>query len=93
MDDQGFEGTREEMQRAIRRLHVLEYLILLAVAVLAVGGGALAAFVLSAGTDLPFGFTWVTISVVLVVVPAAFVFGKGRQGGGDSPGSSGNSQP
>lgn len=73
-----FEGTRRDMQRAIRRLDTLEYVILLAVVVLALAGGGLVAWVLSAGTELPFRLTWGTLSLLLLVVPGLFVLLRDR---------------
>jgi len=84
----GFEGTREEMQRAIRRLRILEVVIGLAAVSLAIGGGALVAFVLSSGTALPFRLTWGVTSVILLVIPTAIFIGKDRIGRGHDPGDS-----
>jgi predicted lysophospholipase L1 biosynthesis ABC-type transport system permease subunit len=75
----GFRGTREEMDRAIRRLNVLEYLILGVVILLALAGGAAVAFLLSAGTDLPFRATWAVLSFLLLVIPGVLVFGRDRR--------------
>jgi predicted lysophospholipase L1 biosynthesis ABC-type transport system permease subunit len=74
----GFRGTREEMDRAIRRLNVLEYLILAFVVLVALAGGAAVAFMLSAGTDLPFRATWAVLSFLLLVIPGVLVFGRDR---------------
>lgn len=73
-----FEGTREEVERAIRRLNMLEYLILTAACVLALVGGALAAYLISVSTPLPFRPTWVGMSLLLLVVPGVIVFGRDR---------------
>lgn len=90
-----YEGTREEVERAIRRLNVLEYAIMAAAVVLALGGGALAAYMLSSATSFPFRLTWAVCSVLLLVVPGVIVFGRdqrrtdtrdepdGRAGNGD----------
>jgi predicted lysophospholipase L1 biosynthesis ABC-type transport system permease subunit len=78
-EGEGFRGTREEMDRAIRRLNVLEYLILGFVVVLALAGGAAVAFILSAGTDLPFRATWAVLSFLLLVIPGVLVFGRDRR--------------
>ncbi len=78
IEDNGFPGTREEMERAIRRLNVLEYLILAAAFILALGGGGAVAYILSAGTALPFRLTWAIITVLLLVVPGLLVFGRDR---------------
>ena len=72
----GFEGTREEMEKAIRRLNVLEFVILAAAFLLALGGGWVAAFLLSTGTSLPFRLTWAVFSLLLLIVPGVLVFGR-----------------
>ncbi len=64
------------MERAIRRLNVLEYLILAASFLLALAGGGLAAYILSVGTALPFRLTWAIISLTLLVIPGILVFGR-----------------
>jgi len=64
------------MDKAIRRLNVLEYVILAAAFLLALGGGWAAAFILSTGTRLPFRLTWAVFSLLLLVVPGLLVFGK-----------------
>jgi len=72
----GFEGTREEMERAIRRLSVLEYVIFAAAFLLALAGGGVAAYILSVGTVLPFRLTWALISLILLIIPGLLVFGR-----------------
>lgn len=84
-----FQGTREEMERAIRRLDRLEWVILaFAVGVALLGGGAVA-WVVSAGTELPFRATWAVLSVLLLAVPGILVFARERRrpdrGGDGSP--------
>ncbi len=74
--DNGFDGTREEVERAIRRLSVFEYVILAASFALALGGGGLAAYLLSTGTRLPFRLTWAVVSMGLLIIPGFFVFGR-----------------
>ena len=74
--DNGFDGTMEEVERAIRRLSVFEYVILAASFALALGGGGLAAYLLSTGTRLPFRFTWAVVSMGLLIIPGFFVFGR-----------------
>jgi hypothetical protein len=66
------------VERAIRRLSVLEVVIAAAAVVVAVAGGAVVAFVLSAGTAIPFGPTWGITSILLIVVPTALFFAKDR---------------
>ena len=74
--EHGFEGTREEVERAIRRLSAFEYVILAASFALALGGGGVAAYLLSAGTRLPFRLTWAVISMGLLIIPGLLVFGR-----------------
>ena len=74
--EDGFEGTREEMERAIRRPNVLEYVILAAAVLLALAGGGVAAYVLGAGTNLPFRLLWALMSLALLLIPGALVFGR-----------------
>jgi len=74
-----FRETRKDMERAIRRLNVLEYVIMVAAVLVALAGGGLVAFLLSAGSDLPLRPTWAVISLLLIVIPAAAVFGRERR--------------
>jgi hypothetical protein len=73
-----YSGTREEMERAIRRLDVLEWVILLAAVVFAIGGGALVAWMLSEGAGLAFRPTWIVLSILLLVVPGGIVMLRER---------------
>jgi hypothetical protein len=73
-----YAGTREEMERAIRRLDALEWVILLAAVACAVGGGALVAWMLNAGTGLAFRPTWIVLSILLLVVPGGIVMLRER---------------
>jgi hypothetical protein len=74
-----YAGTREEMERAIRRLDALEWVILLAAVGFALGGGALVAWLLSAGSRLPFRGTWIVLSILLLVVPGGIVLLRERR--------------
>ena len=78
-NDDPYAGTREEMQRAIRRLDALEWVILFAAVGFAMGGGALVAWILSAGTGLGFRSTWIVLSILLLVIPGGIVFLKERR--------------
>lgn len=73
-----YPGTRKELDRAIRRLDTFEYLVLGAAVVIALVGGAVVAFILSAGTELGFYPTWVVLSLVLLAVPGFLVLGRDR---------------
>jgi hypothetical protein len=75
-EEDPFKGTREEMDKVIRNLDMLEWVILFLATGLALGGGALVAWILSVGTRLPYRLTWAVLSVLLLVIPAFVVFGK-----------------
>ena len=92
MDPNGYEGTREEMQRAIRRLDQLGYVILVAAFLLALAGGGAVAYIVSAGTSLPFRLSWAVISLFLLIVPGLIVFGRERikRGGPTGPSNDAN---
>lgn len=68
--------ARETVHRAIRRLNVLEYVILTLVVLLSLAGGALLAFLASSLVGVPFRITWAVASVLIFVIPAAIVWGK-----------------
>ena len=78
-DERASTTLREVAGRAVRRLNVLEYVILGTAALLALLAGALAAFLLEAGLDLPFRPTWVVASLALFVVPAAVALARERK--------------
>lgn len=78
-EQDGYRETRMEMERVIRRLNALELLILVAAVFFALGGGALVAFLLSSGTELPFRPTWAVLSLLLFVLPGVAVFGRERR--------------
>jgi len=71
-----YRGTREDMRRAIRRLDALEWVILGFSTLLSLGGGAGVAWILSQGTDLPFRLIWGVVSIGLLLIPGAMVFGR-----------------
>lgn len=80
-DDEDFQGTREELDRAVSRLDLLEWMILGFAVLVALVGGAFIAFLLSSGTGLSFGSTWVVVSILLLAVPGAIVFARERRRG------------
>lgn len=63
--------VQEVAKRAVRRLDVLEWVILGAAAVLALVAGALIAVIAQAALGVSFRATWFGASLVLFVVPAA----------------------
>lgn len=68
--------TSEVARRAIRRLDVLEWVILAVTVGLAIGGGWLLAWILF-GTDSDrFRLVWMIASLLLFVVPGVIVFAQ-----------------
>jgi len=77
---------------AIRRLNVLEYVILGVAMVLALLAGALAALVVGSVTGAPFRLTWTLSSLLFFVVPGWIVFKRERRAEGEResvPGTAG----
>lgn len=72
------ELDREVMERAIRRLNILEYVILGAAALLALVGGALVAWLLGEVAEVPFRISWLVASLLLFVVPGGIVYARER---------------
>jgi uncharacterized membrane protein len=70
-DRRDAELTREVARRAIRRLDILESVMIAGAAALALAGGAGIAWLLAALGGLAFGRTWIVSSLVLFVVPGA----------------------
>lgn len=68
--------TRDVMERAIRRLNVLEYVILGLAALLALIGGALVGWLLNETLDIPFRLGWALAALLLFVVPGAIVYAR-----------------
>lgn len=72
-------ATSDFARKAIRRLDVLEWVILAVTASLAIGGGALVALLLERGTGLAFRATWIVTSLILFIVPGAVVLWRLRK--------------
>ena len=68
--------AREVMNRAIRRLNILEYVILGLTALIAVLGGALVAWLVSSMVEVSFRVSWVVASLLLFVIPGAVVYSR-----------------
>lgn len=68
--------TSEVARRAIRRLDILEWVILAVAVGFAVGGGALVAWLLAGSTSGAFRRVWMITSVLLFVVPGVIVFAR-----------------
>lgn len=74
-----YQGTRTEVDRAIRRLQTLETLILGAIVLVALVGGAVVAYLLHLTLELPFRTTWIVLSLLLFGIPGAWVVFKERR--------------
>ena len=72
-------ATREVAARAIRRLDVLEWVILSGAILLALAGGALVALLLSVPFGFPFGITWIAASLLLFGIPGAVALRRIRR--------------
>ena len=72
--------ARAAMNRAVRRLGVLELLLLLVAAVGALAAGALAALLLRESLGLPFRPVWWVSSLVFFLVPGTLAFARARRG-------------
>jgi len=77
-DEEAARLAREVAARAIRRLDILEWVILGVAALLAVGGGWLVAVVLASVVSLPFGLVWTVAALLLIGVPAWVALRKHR---------------
>ena len=73
--------TRRMMETSIRRLNVLEYVILGVAVVLALLAGALAAWLVENVAGAPFRLTWALSSLLFFVVPGWVVLRRERQEG------------
>lgn len=73
-------AVRKVADRAIRRLGVLEVLILAGAAVAALAGGALAAFLAASAFGWPFGPTWLVASLLFFVVPGLVAWARSTRG-------------
>jgi hypothetical protein len=75
--------TRRMMETAIRRLNVLEYVILGVAMVLALLAGSLAAWMVENLTGAPFRPTWAVSSLLFFIVPGWMVLRRERRAGTD----------
>ena len=94
MVDEPYGGTRRDMRRAIRRLSVLEYVMMALAAAAALLGGAMAAWLLEAGLGVPFRVGWTVSSVLLFALPGLAVWGREarRSGVVHQPNDTGSSE-
>jgi len=75
------QAVRAALNRAARRLNVLELIVLSAAAIAALAGGWLAALLAVRAFGLPFRMTWLGASLTLFLIPAlaAFLMHRRRQ--------------
>ncbi|MEJ2541035.1 MAG: DUF2269 family protein [Gemmatimonadota bacterium] len=73
------DSAQDVMERAIRRLGILEYLFLGLAAVGALVAGALVGWLLQQGLGWSFRITWATTSLLLFLVPGLFSWWRVRQ--------------
>jgi len=71
--------TREVASRAVRRLDILEWVILSGAAILSLVGGALLAALVSSSSGLAFRPTWVVASLLLFGVPGVIALRRMRR--------------
>lgn len=69
-------ALRKVADRAIRRLGIIEVLILAGAALAALAGGALAAFLAASEIGWPFRPTWAAASLLFFVVPGLVAWGR-----------------
>lgn len=69
---------RANLNRAVRRLNVLELILLGAAVFAALGGGWLAALLGAKAFGMPFRATWITASFAFFIIPAAIALGLER---------------
>jgi predicted lysophospholipase L1 biosynthesis ABC-type transport system permease subunit len=92
-DRQRAEAARVAMRRALWRLSVLEYLILVLALLLALAGGALVAWILETAASFPFRWTWGLTSLLLFIVPGGSVYLRELRRGGSKESLGEKSEP
>lgn len=70
--------VRAALNRAVRRLNILELILLVAAVIAALGGGWLAALLGAKAFGLPFRATWITASFAFFIIPAVLALGLER---------------
>jgi predicted lysophospholipase L1 biosynthesis ABC-type transport system permease subunit len=83
-DQEDVRVTQEVAARAIRRLNVLEWVILGGAGLIAVLGGALVSWLIAAQLKVSFRLTWIGLSMLLLVVPGLTVILRSGRGGSTS---------
>ena len=87
------QATNEALTWVLRRLDVLEYLILFLALALALLGGALVAWVLNSALGISFRWSWAAGSLLLFILPGGFVYLREFRKGGTSPDREVKSEP
>ena len=72
-------AAREVMERAIKRLGILEFLFLALAAGAALLAGALTAWLLGEGLGFPFRTTWWVSSLLFFLVPGGIAYARARR--------------
>jgi predicted lysophospholipase L1 biosynthesis ABC-type transport system permease subunit len=78
-DEDVSRAARTVTHRAVRRLGLLETMLILAAGVFALAAGAVTAFLLADVAGVPFRTTWIVASVLYFAVPALGVAVRGRR--------------
>ena len=79
-DQEDVRVIQEVAARAIRRLNVLEWVILGGAGLIAVLGGALVSWLIAAQLKVSFRLTWIGLSMLLLVVPGLIVILRSGRG-------------
>ena len=82
-------AARKVMTRAIRRLNVLEWILLGAAAIASLVGGWLAALLGRSALGLPFRATWMIASLLLFLIPGAMALVAERRSRNAAPDTEG----
>ena len=88
IDQEDVRVTQEVTARAIRRLNVLEWVILGGAGLIAVLGGALVSWLIAAQLKVSFRLTWIGLSMLLLAVPGLIVILRSGRGESTSTGIS-----
>jgi len=83
-DQEDVRVIQEVAARAIRRLNVLEWVILGGAGLIAVLGGALVAWLIAAQLKVSFRLTWIGLSMLLLAVPGLIVILRSGRSGSTS---------
>lgn len=78
-DREAAQAARQVTRRAIRRLDILEWVIIAGAMLLATAGGALVAWVIGDSSGFGFRPTWVVVSLFLFVVPGSIALFRLRR--------------